>query len=88
MGGLCANDGSNLGNADVDVSGCCITGDIGVNGGVGAVIVDEAEIVRCLLEGGCCDGRSAVDIEFMVDIDARLSNSSARPRPPPNLGFG
>ena len=51
-------------------------GDIGVKGGVGVVIVDVAEIVRCLLEGGC-DNKSAVDTELRVDIDARLSNCSA-----------
>ena len=70
------NDCSNLGNPDVDVSGCGRMGDIGVKGGVGVVIVDVAEIVRCLLEGGC-DNKSAVDTELRVDIDARLSNCSA-----------
>lgn len=69
------NDCSNLGNADDD-SGCGGMGDIGVRGGVGVVIVDPAEIVRCLLEWGRCDNSSAVDIELRVDIDARLSNSS------------
>ena len=69
------NDCSNLGNADVNVSGCGRMGDIGVKGGVGVVIVDEPEIVRRLLRGGG-DNKSAVDIELRVDIDARLSNCS------------
>ena len=81
------NDCSNLGNADVDVSGCGRMGDIGVKGGVGVVIVDAAEIDRGLLGGGS-DNKSAVDTELRVDIDARLSSCSVRPRPPPDLGFG
>ena len=81
------NDCSNLG-ADVDVSGCGRVGDIGVKGGVGVVIVDAAEIARCLLAGGRCDNKSAVDTELRVDIDARRSNSTVRPSPPCDLGFG
>jgi len=81
------NDCSKLGNGDVDSSGCGRMGDIGVKGGVGVVIVDVAEIVRGL-RGGDSGSKSAVDIELIVDIDARLSNCSVRPHPPPDLGFG
>ena len=76
---------SNIGNADVDVSDGCRTGDVGVKGEVGVVIIDEAEVVR--RERGCCASKSAVDIEFIVDIDARLSNRSVQLLPLSDLGF-
>lgn len=74
VGGLCVNDRSSLGNTPAGVSSCGGTGVVGVIGGVGTMIVDETERVRCLPEIGCGDSKFAVEIESKVDAELRLSN--------------
>lgn len=74
--GLCVYDFSYLGNTSVGVSDCGGTGVVGVKGGVSPIVVDEDEIVRCLLERGCADNKFVVDIESAVAVEPRLSNRS------------
>lgn len=75
VGGLLVKDSSSLGNDDASVSSWGRTGDVGVKGvkgvkgGVDAIVIDEAEVVRCLLERDDDDNKFAVDID---DMESRL----------------
>ena len=70
------NDRSNLGNTVSDNPGCGGVRLLGVEGGVGTMVVDVVEIFRCGEEKDCGSSKFVVDIESIVDTESRLSAAS------------
>jgi hypothetical protein len=87
LGGLTGNDCSGFDDTGVGVSDCGGTGVVGVKGGVGAMVVDEIETGRCILERECGDSKFVVDIESRVDVEPPFSDPFGVSYPSSEMGF-